>query len=289
MLHRRGQPRFFEEKQPELNLKWNFASQSDWREIERLFIAAYMNSYCLCNIKDLGISNKVEQIARNKLNQARDQSGHYDIKMLDKDILSLLRPYFSHQGALQEITQYLDLKKPVDSAAFDQVILKLLMLQIYFSHAFTEETKKIAERSATSLDKIHYLIAYFHEHPVAFYVSQMNFKTGHVYMRWVTIAPGFQREHLGDLMLKEVERHFPEATGIDLYTLFVNRAALKYYHQHNFMEVAHLNFAEPKQQTENARYVRAWLNGKKFCLPADDGTDTPDAFVGCMKLSPGRY
>lgn len=152
----------------------------------------------------------------------------------------------------------------------------------HFASAYQSEKKKIDDQGYPR--RIHYLVARYYDHPAAFFVMEMNYKTGHVYLRWVTVARAFQGKGLGEKMLDEVARHFPEASGLELYTSISNKGSQKFYKRYGFDYAGKLNFSEPEPRSLGlASFIRDVITGRELFLPADDRTDTPELCTGLTK------
>lgn len=282
------QSRFFAVTQPALTLEWNSDrschNKTFWDEIKRLFIAANIMAYCLLDdVKTAGIDNDMENAAINKWRTSKH--------CMETEILPSLKRYFARDSMPTDIEACLTLKRSPSDPEFERVIVKLIMLEMYFSHVFDYEQEIIRKHAANDSCKVHYLTAYYHEHPIAFTICQLNYKTAHIYVRWAVIAPGFQRAGLGEKLFQAVERHFPDAKGIDLYARDVNDGALRFYDKNHFIKpLLPIHFDEPTHRHEIPDFIRTCVKSpaEKFHLPADDAAD-PDHCVGYMRPFRASY
>ncbi len=165
-------------------------------------------------------------------------------------------------------------------------------LKLYFEHEFESEIAKIKNQFMPDKFGIKYLTVKFHDQPVAFIVTQLNFKTGRVYVRWNTVSPGFQQQGLGKIMLNEVARYY-DNPKLELYTRTLNHASRRFYLSNDMKETDQFYFDEPTPSitgmsgNQIAKYARHWLNGEVFhntiYPPMDEKVTELKAFVGYCK------
>lgn len=159
-------------------------------------------------------------------------------------------------------------------------------LQLYFEHEFDNEFSRINNQLSHQF-KINYMILKFHGQPIAFIASQLNYKSGRVYIRWNTVSPGFQQLGLGRLMLDEVKKYYKN-DKIELYTRILNQGARNFYKRYGMFETSNFYFDEPNGVNDNiSRYAKNWLCDSKFkesiYPPVDEKVSQLSAFVGYCK------
>lgn len=164
-------------------------------------------------------------------------------------------------------------------------------LAFYFAHEFEAERDKILEQHNTDKFKINYLIVRFHEQPIAFIVSQLNYKSGRVYIRWNTVSPAFHRNGIGKMMLDEVAR-FYENTGLELYTRHANVLACNFYKKNGLIPITKFNFKEPSESDSKVtepigKFASGWLQELDYkdtiFPPLDEKINEPVAYIGFCK------
>lgn len=268
--------RFFTNKRQALYIEWNSANAIDWKIIERNFIAAYLSSY-----KDSPIDRLNQTHLKRATMEWNDAyaDAHMPLGVIYKNIIKPLSYYFSHEPSFKNNGQEI-FKKELDileahfadaSVNISDVrdyLIKLQMTRYFFEEEFEEEKKKIhADES-----KIDYVIARFHDRPIAFFACEENYKSGRVYLRWVTMQPAFHRNGLGEIMLSEIAKHYPEAIGMELYTRKANQAAQAFYKNRGFKAAINFDFEEPP------------FDGKKTLhLPTSDAVSSVAEFIAFSK------
>lgn len=165
-------------------------------------------------------------------------------------------------------------------------------LKLYFEHEFESEIAKIRDQLMPGKFGINYLTVKHHDQPIAFIITQLNFKTGRVYVRWNTVSPGFQHQGLGKVMLNEVARYYGNSK-LELYTRTLNRSSRRFYLSNSMKETNQFCFDEPIPSTTPmsgkyiASYARLWLTSKAFhnsiYPPIDEKVTDLTAFVGYCK------
>ena len=267
--HIKMKERFCSRKIPELRFEWNAANQFDWPIIRRNFVAAYISSYQNRSAEELNFNHEYYQQAEQQFNGSYQKGLKEGFDVLFEEMIRPLQ-FYLHHGVNALEKECVELKKHLSDSSFDislirEKIIKLMMLQNYFEAEFKEEIQKI-KSEAKNID---YLIVRFHDQPIAFFVSQLNYKSSHVYLRFVTVEPAFQRLGLGEKALEEIEKHYPDTTGMELYTRKANSARSFYTHC-GLQEYTQFDFDQPTL-TKN--------NDATLHLPEDDATTHPDAFI----------
>ncbi len=252
------------------HFEWNAAKENDWPKIRKNFVAAYISSYCKRTVEELQFGSEVYQHAKDFFNK-HAQNGYQDLL---ENVIKPLTKYLSHEkNPLLEESNLIkehfdDLFENENAAKARQYIIKLIMLQHYFEEDFDQEHKKIHSGSK----KIDYLIVRFSDHPVAFFATELNYKSGHVYLRFVTVSPAFHNLGLGKNSLMQIAKHYPQATGMELYTRNANHAAKGFYNHEGF-KASLFDFKE-----------HDLLDSMRCHFPTDDSTSHPESFVGYCKL-----
>src|SRR5262245_39186125 len=88
------------------------------------------------------------------------------------------------------VSAYVDAYKNCDISliALNEKIIQLVKrtkispLQLYFEHEFKKEFAKNSNQSSENRFKINYLTVKFNDQPIAFIVSQFNYKTARIYI-----------------------------------------------------------------------------------------------------------
>lgn len=160
-------------------------------------------------------------------------------------------------------------------------------LVAYFEHCFDDEFTKIIDQSKNDKFRINYLVVRMYEQPVAFIVSQLNYKSGRVYIRWNTVAPIMQNQGLGKRMLSEVARYY-DNNGLELYTRSTNTKACDFYRKCGLKEVSQYSFAEPKAGEAITPYAKMWLQNEHYqqtlYAPEDERVTKLEAYTAfCRK------
>lgn len=258
------QNRFFNNHRQDLQFDWNSASSNDWRMIKRNFVAAYLSSYKDQPIDTLNVSNL------EKARQKWVQTYELGLEGIKKDIILPLSFYFSNEKIpfTQELATLTDHFNGLcdDISQLSEYFIKLLNLKFYFEKEFEEEFEKIDER----IKNINYLVVRFHERPIAFFSTELNFKSARIYLRWVTMEPAFHRMGLGHIALDEIRKYYPESIGMELFTRKANKSAQAFYNRYGL------------QPTNNFDFVEHGLfkgDKNKLHLPIDDAVKSNDAFV----------
>ncbi len=286
----------------DFTLSWNDASQKDWPLIKKFFISAYLNAYRHCSITDDGgmalnpiWSKKAESFIENVCILSRKVG----TKILDKTIFETLEAYFSHTNERfteerSAIRDKIENKKPSEAnIAAMQRLIKYFALIFNFESMFDEEMDKILKQHHQKrIFDIQYIVARYHEHPIGFISCSQNYKSGNVYLRYVTVSPGFHRLHIGQKMLKAIEKHY-NTSGLELYTREHNKIAKQFYSQYGFVSIKKFWSDEPIKKDnkisgeELKLYVEKWLSGGCLFPPLDDATSRPDLNVGFITRRSG--
>ena len=182
-------------------------------------------------------------------------------------------------------------KKNSGVTSIAKCLIKLTALRLYFKEEYETERNKIIEQDWHTPRRIHYLVVRYQDQPIAFFSCELNYKSGRIYMRWVTMSPTFQRLGLGKMMLEEVNKHFPENTGMELYTRLANHSARKFYSKVGFVDTTKFDFSEPNLTDPLrthpgyfTRFVRKWLfQNTTCCAPADEAVSQEQDFIGFIK------
>lgn len=162
------------------------------------------------------------------------------------------------------------------------------LLYRHFKKDFDAEKEKISNQNNRDRYRSHYLIARFHDQPIAFFVCQLNYKSGRIYLRWITMHPKFHKHGIGSAMLKEIANRFPKSKGLELYTRKINESAQLFYTKCGFSPISEFDFEEPLLDSEKqpgyfSRFVEGWLNNEKLFPPLDEKTSQPENFIGFAK------
>jgi ribosomal protein S18 acetylase RimI-like enzyme len=268
------QNRFFSSKHPELTFDWNSANPSDWPTIRRNFVAAYICSYIDRSFDELMYTNEQVQAATDKWDTIYKKFLTRGMPFIQQALIDPLKFYLHHQTEpLQvecaELARHLQ-DKNHDISAVREKIIKLIMLSSYFENDFDEEMHKIAAGNK----KIDYLITRFHNQPIAFFVCELNYKSGNIYLRFVTMEPAFHRQGLGQLILNQITKKHPEAIGMELYTRIANHPAKSFYASNGFKDFEQFEFGKPEVSLKPIQTLY---------FPDDDGTSHPEAFIAFRK------
>lgn len=222
------------------------------------------------SLKELQYDDKIYKKAADYFEQHLQQ-GYSNCY---QKIIRPLEMYFSHlkDPLLTETTHlhrhFDNLLEDEDTLAERTQLIKLLMLQHYFEDDFNDEYNKIKQGQ-----RINYLVVRFEEQPVAFFSTELNYKSGHVYLRFVTVAPAFHQLGLGKAALNEIAKYYPESTGMELYTRNANHAAIGFY-EHVDFKSGPFDFSE-----------RDLLSQLYYYFPTSDATSHPECFKGYFKLT----
>ena len=222
----------------DLYFEWNAARTEDWPILRRNFVAAYISAYMNRSFAELQYSDELKLHAETQWENSYSKG--YDSLM--SQIIRPLQFYLGYekrplQDECDELQKHFS-DKTHDITLIKEQIIKLMLLQRYFEKSFIEEKQNILSQEK----KIEYLIARFHERPIGFFVSEVNFKSSHIYLRYVTLSPAFHRQGLGEKMLDEVVKHYPDATGLELYTRTANIGAQAFYKHYGFKAYSQFNF-----------------------------------------------
>ncbi|STX81363.1 ribosomal-protein-alanine acetyltransferase [Legionella busanensis] len=265
--------RFFEKSiKPNLYFEWNAARNRDWLSILRNFVGAYLSAYIDCTFEELQYPEELKHQAEAIWDRAYAQG----YESLINQVIHPLKFYlnFNLNEPLKCETNQLEkhfLDKTYNISLVREKLIKLILLQHYFEHDFSEEKHKIDSQAK----KIDYLIARFHDKPIAFFACEYNYKSAHVYLRFVTLSPSFHRLGLGEKILDEIVRNYPDATGMELYTRNANFGAQAFYKHYRFNEYREFEFKKPILS----------LDKNKLYFPDDDATNNPGAFIAFSKLT----
>ena len=255
----------------ELQFSWNAAAITDWPRIQRNFVSAYLSSYQECRYEALMFDESLKKAAEQKWETAYRQG----YEKLLQDIIEPLEFYlgFNRKSGLFE-TERASLNHHFrGNANVDELrdtLIKLTMLRSHFESEFLEEKHKIESKTK----KIDYLMARFHDQPIAFFVCELNYKSAKIYLRFVTIEPAFHRLGLGEKMLDQIAHHYPQALGMELYTRKANIAAQSFYKHYGFLEFQQFDFWSPTISLKKS---------EKLFFPEDDSTSQPNAFIAFSK------
>lgn len=268
------QNRLFKLNTAELTFEWNGANQADWRTIQRNFVAAYLHAYEDKSFSELMFKPEVIEKTRDEWKIKYEQFLKEGMPFLKREIIHPLEFYMTHkpsalESETKEFEHHLADKKYEINKTTDQIV-KLLILKRHFESDFKEEKHKIDSKSK----KIDYIIARYHEQPVVFFVCELNYKTGFIYLRFVTIEPAFHRLGLGRKMLQQITKRYPDAKGLELYTRRANYSAQSFYKSIGFQEYKEFSFEEP---------MISLKPDNKLYFPTDDSTSQPEAFIGFRK------
>ena len=139
----------------------------------------------------------------------------------------------------------------------------------YFEHCFDDEIVFIKAQKKSDKFKINYLTIKFHDQPIAFIITQLNYKSGRVYIRWNTVSPSFHRHGLGRIMLSAVAKYY-ENSGLELYTRAANTNACEFYKKSGLVAISKYDFSEPEENDGHitgagiTKYALLWLKGQDY-------------------------
>lgn len=190
------------------------------------------------------------------------------------------------------VEAYVSSYKNGDPAQFnwEGKILKedyIIKLKSHFGHLFDEEKRAILAQEHNH-QRIQYVIARLHDQPIAFFSCEVNQKSAKIYLRWVTLNPGFHQMGIGRAILNELGKHFPETCGMELYTRKINETSIAFYKKCGFEEVKEIEFDEPDlmKKTDKpilSQYVSRWLKNDAIFAPLDEKVPNIERFVGFKK------
>jgi ribosomal protein S18 acetylase RimI-like enzyme len=124
------------------------------------------------------------------------------------------------------------------SADKSERYIKEKSLELSFLADFKSERNKLALAEITDLYRMQYLLARTGAgYPVGFIVVQPNYKSGRIYLRWVTLNPVVHRYGIGGEMLKVLLKRYSEFKGLELYTRTVNSNAISFYTHWGFKKL----------------------------------------------------
>ena len=262
--------KFFNKHRSELSFEWNAATPSDWLTIRRNFVAAFIHAYRSYRLSDLGYKVELQQQAEHFYQKSVNKG----LDNLIEEIIKPLQFYLHYEKSpLDEEIKALEqhyLDPSYDVSKVRENIIKLIMLQHNFEADFYQEHRKILSASK----KLDYLIVRFHGQPIAFFVTELYY--AHVYLRFITIAPAFHRLGLGEMILEQVDKHYPDATGMDLYTRNTNSSSHSFYKKCGFREFKQFDFKELCLDATSS---------EKLYFPSDDGTDDPESCIGFSRTT----
>ncbi|WP_419421020.1 GNAT family N-acetyltransferase [Legionella sp. D16C41] len=267
--------KFFNRHRHDLRFDWNAASKFDWQAIQRLFVAAYLKSYEGCSLNSLALSEQYIQQAKNRWQKAFKELTLENLEPIRLALIEPLKAYLSYNQQLLE-QAFTDIKlhlqgKNHDIAKTRELLIKLTALKYQFEQDFKEEREKIALHK----ERLDYLVVRYQEQPIAFFVTELNKKSGRINLRWVTIAPSCHQQGLGKLILEQITNYYPEAIGMELYTRKVNHSAQQFYEHCGFKRAEELQFGRPTFENNKDKVI--------LYLPEDDATNTPEEFIGFYK------
>ena len=123
-------------------------------------------------------------------------------------------------------------------------LIKLKALKLSFTEDFENEKVQILTQDQSNQYKIQYIIARTaFGYPIAFVACQLNYKTGHVYLRWVTVNPKVHGFGLGRMLLNNIRKRY-DTLSLELYTRRANTQARGFYEHCGFSEIQ-LGLEEP--------------------------------------------
>ncbi|MBP9777979.1 MAG: GNAT family N-acetyltransferase [Rickettsiaceae bacterium] len=161
--------------------------------------------------------------------------------------------------------------------------IKEKSLELSFLADFKSERNKLAFAEITDPYRMQYLLARTGSgYPVGFIVVQLNYKSGRVYLRWVTINPVVHRHGIGSEMLKLILKRYPECKGLELYTRIANSNAISFYTRCGFKKV---DVDSAVEHSVRRPMILRWLRENKLFPPEDEGTEHLDSYRGfCFNL-----
>lgn len=275
--HYRQEPRFkmrnkfFKRNNVSLRIEWNSAHPLDWPKLRRNFVGSYFAAYLApCNKEPEIFNSPLRETAEKIWNEAYEQG----FTTLLHEVIQPLQFYLLYQNKpleseINELIEHFP-QKMTDIHLTKEHLIKLIILKNYFETHFDEEKLKIADDKK----KINYLILRFNEQPIAFFTCEFNYKSGRIYLRFINISPTFHRLGLGQIILEEISKHYPEAIGLELYARKDNYSAIGFYKRCGFQKYRQFDFKEPF-------FKGLQVSGLHF--PNDDGTDNVDEFIAFAK------
>ena len=90
----------------------------------------------------------------------------------------------------------------------------------------------------------------------------------------LTIEPGFHRQGLGEIILDQIAKRYPDSIGMELYTRKANYSAQIFYKHSGFQVASNFEFGKPLLTLNNM---------PTLYFPDDEIANSPDAFVAYYK------
>jgi GNAT superfamily N-acetyltransferase len=278
-----------------LAFEWNAASGNDWHRIELFFVSAYMKSYRDSKLEDLSLSPLLVQEA-TMIWQASYAHG---LAAVERHMMEPLRAHFSYEPEFLE-EKFAALKAhfanpAIDISAIRQDFIKLIALAKHFRHDFETEKKRLETQPKGDAYPIDYVLVRHREQPIAFFICHLNYKSACVYLRWVTMDPGYHRNGIGTLILQEIAKHYPSSKGFEVYTRNANLDSIEFYKNTGFQPIESyepVDFSEPAAGTPQVPFapsalLKRWLLSKEKRLtgPADDAARDFKPYKGFVRES----
>jgi len=242
-------------KNEAFEFNWNRAVDSDWQEIKRFFVAAYLKAYQDCAEEKLGIVDRWKQKATSFYESAYQKALHQGFHYFNETVLEPFQYYTAYlPGSFVEESQILGtiaLGK-ADKSFFESTrnkIIRPIMIQQHFENLFEVEKEKIISKRLDQ-SKIHYLLSRLNEKVTGFFSCQLNPHSGRVYVRYVAVSPVHQRLGLGRKMIQEISNFFPENRGLELFTRKANLSSQEFYTKCGFLRSEKFNFRDYKINEE---------------------------------------
>lgn len=253
---------------PPLTITWNDASPTEWYAIRKFFIGAYVNAYAYLykdGIKDhdpLELDQKWKCRAQRFLFESVSKARVGGIPVLLDEIFKPLQYFYTldFQTEIDTLSDYVTRNLTGETPTL--IYLQHLLALIYFfEDCYQCEKTAIEEQTLKRPYSIQYIIARLHDRPIGFISCNQNYKSGHVYLRWVNLANGFQGKGLGRRMLEEITKHFSETIGIELYTRCSNKGAMRFYSSCGL---------QPVNNISGSLRAKDWLMRPGLYPPDDD-------------------
>lgn len=261
---------FFSRNANNLYFEWNSATATDWLKIKRGFVDSYLFTYMNSDNPSLGAP--IESFAQILWQEACISPRKQALELIMNSFIKPLQCYLFYEknplhNEINAIKEYL-IDKEKDISAIQEYLIKLFKIRSYFEEIFEHEKNKIHQNNTT----IEYLVLKFHEQPIAFFTCELNYKSGYTYLRFINIAPSFNRLGLAKIILAEVSKHYPESLGLELYARKDNLSALAFYNNCGFQKFEQFDFKEPAYPHEAGLH-----------FPQNDATDEPAEHIGFQR------
>lgn len=282
-----------------ISIRWDDATPYDWKRIERMFIACFMNAYVNKPFSEVAIDSVHVAEAERTIATSTTKSEYQKIlKRLHfyalseaettdkKHVADRSLPKTLLHRALLEMTNIFE--NPESSADIlatqKQKLTQLFAMYLAFKHYFENEQAQIFSSKTDHPQKIHYVLARGpDESPLAFISTECNPKSARAYLRWVMVSPVAQNVGLGSYLLHVILNHYHDCRGVELYTRRINEKAIAFYLRNGLQIIplalpGELEFVRgedgrPKITNSSKLLITKWLTSDKVYPPAEDSTE----------------